>query len=95
MTIRNEKSFCRICAGGCGVEVTIENDRPIEVRGDRDQPMTKGYICFKGVHAALAHTSRFVKSLGRRLAELKRSLPHNDAVCLCTNETVSHFFAAT
>jgi len=57
MTIRKEKSFCRICAAGCGIEVTIENDRPIAVRGDRNQPMTKGYACFKGVNAAAAHTA--------------------------------------
>ena len=49
-------SFCRICGGGCGVRLTIdENDRICRIQGDHDQPMSKGYMCFKGLQAEDAH----------------------------------------
>ena len=54
--MREEKSFCRICSGGCGVNVTIDDDDRIsKVRSDPDHPMTRGYACFKGLQAAASH----------------------------------------
>lgn len=52
MTVTNrtvtKKSFCRFCHVFCGVEVDVENDRVLEVRGDRDNAVTRGYTCQKG-----------------------------------------------
>lgn len=48
---REERSFCRICAGNCGVRLTIEDDRIVGVRGDKEHPMTWGYACIKGLQA--------------------------------------------
>jgi len=50
--LREEKSYCRLCFGYCGVNVTIDNDRVIAVRGDHDNPATQGYACIKGLEAA-------------------------------------------
>jgi len=53
---RNAVSFCRICSGGCGVVLTIDaSDRIVGVRGDKDNPLTRGYFCFKGRQAEAAH----------------------------------------
>jgi len=45
---RNAISFCRICSGGCGVVLEIDgSDRIVGVRGDKESPLTRGYLCFK------------------------------------------------
>jgi len=43
------KSICRMCHGVCGVLVHLEDGRVTKVTGDKDHPMSKGYICSKGV----------------------------------------------
>jgi anaerobic selenocysteine-containing dehydrogenase len=45
---RTVKSFCRICTTICGIEVEVDGDEVVQVRGDRSHPFTKGYTCPKG-----------------------------------------------
>lgn len=52
---REERSYCRMCQANCGVVVTVEDDRIVRVRGDRDDPVSRGYICFKGLQAPEQH----------------------------------------
>lgn len=42
------QSFCRICAAACGILVTVDGDRVVQVRGDPEHPVSKGYTCPKG-----------------------------------------------
>ena len=66
--LREVKSFCRICTGGCGMRLQIDGaGRIAHIRGDEDQPMTKGYACFKGLQAEEAHhgPARLLKPLKR------------------------------
>lgn len=54
--LRTERAFCRICLGHCGTVLTVdEHDHIVEIRGDRDHPLTRGYACFKGLQAEEAH----------------------------------------
>jgi anaerobic selenocysteine-containing dehydrogenase len=56
MAIREATSFCRICTGCCGMRMQIdENDRIVDIRGDKLQPASKGYACYKGLQAEEAH----------------------------------------
>ena len=65
---REHVSFCRICSGGCGIRLTVEEDGRISsMRGDPDNAMTRGYACFKGLQAEAAHHGP-----ARRLHPLKR-----------------------
>lgn len=65
---RDAISFCRICSGGCGVVLTIDSDeRIVGVRGDNDNPLTRGYACFKGRQPEASHHGRH-----RLLHPLKR-----------------------
>lgn len=41
-------AICRFCHAFCGVNVTLDGQRPIEVRGDIQNPMYHGYSCIKG-----------------------------------------------
>ena len=42
------KSFCRFCHAVCGIEVDIDGNRAVSVRGDKDHPISQGYLCVKG-----------------------------------------------
>lgn len=65
--IETKKSFCRFCHVFCGVEVDIEDGRVVEVRGDRDNPVSQGYTCQKGRAEAerLYHPERLLRSRKR------------------------------
>lgn len=53
---REAISFCRICSGGCGLVLTIDDDDHIVgVRGDKENPLTRGYACFKGRQPEASH----------------------------------------
>jgi anaerobic selenocysteine-containing dehydrogenase len=41
-------TFCRICIAACGMKVTVDGDQVVSIRGDRDHPLTRGYLCVKG-----------------------------------------------
>lgn len=40
---------CNLCEAICGLEITVLDDRRLDIRGDRDDPFSRGYICPKGV----------------------------------------------
>lgn len=42
------KSICSLCGCNCGIKVKIDDNRILEVKGDKDHPVTKGFICPKG-----------------------------------------------
>jgi anaerobic selenocysteine-containing dehydrogenase len=46
--VRTVKSFCRICTTICGIEVEVDGDQVVRVRGDKEHPFSKGYTCPKG-----------------------------------------------
>ena len=52
-----EKSYCRFCHAMCGIEVDIEDGRVVEIRGDRDHPVSRGFICIKGKQLPNQHNN--------------------------------------
>jgi len=46
--VETKKTFCRFCHVFCGMEVDVDGDQIVAVRGDRDNPITEGYTCQKG-----------------------------------------------
>ncbi|HOK92287.1 MAG TPA: molybdopterin-dependent oxidoreductase [Spirochaetota bacterium] len=62
-----KKTGCALCAQNCGLEVEIENNRIIKVRGDKDNPRSKGYVCRKGMNIAYHqhHADRLTHPLKR------------------------------
>lgn len=47
-----KKTGCALCAQNCGLEVLVENNRIVKVRGDKSNPRSQGYICRKGRNIA-------------------------------------------
>ncbi len=46
--METHRTFCRFCHALCGIEVDIEGNRVVAVRGDREHVVSKGYLCVKG-----------------------------------------------
>ena len=66
--MRTVTSFCRTCTAGCGTKLVVDDqERIISVRGDENNPMSRGYACFKGLQSAKA-----LYSPDRLLHPLKR-----------------------
>ena len=40
---------CNLCEAICGIEITVGPDQRLEIRGDKDDPFSRGYICPKAV----------------------------------------------
>lgn len=61
------KSSCVLCAQNCGLEVEVENNRIVKVRGDKSNPRSEGYVCRKGLNIAFHqhHADRLLYPLKR------------------------------
>lgn len=60
---------CRICAGQCSLRFALDdNGAIVGTRGDKANPVTRGYACIKGLTLAEAHNSpdRIIRPLKRR-----------------------------
>lgn len=42
------KTYCRNCPSICGLEMDVEDNTVKAVYGDREHPLTQGYLCIKG-----------------------------------------------
>ncbi|HJQ15404.1 MAG TPA: molybdopterin-dependent oxidoreductase [Allosphingosinicella sp.] len=65
---REAYSFCRICLAHCGMKLTINAANEIvRITGDRDNPLTRGYACIKGLTAGEAqlHPNRLLHASRR------------------------------
>lgn len=65
--MQTRKTFCRFCHANCAIEVDIEGDRAVAVRGDRSDPLFGGYTCMKGreLPAQANHPDRLLRSQRR------------------------------
>lgn len=63
-----KKTSCVLCAQNCGLEVEIQDNKIVKVKGDKDNPRSQGYVCVKGINVALHHDHE-----GRLLYPLKKT----------------------
>ncbi|HSE32685.1 MAG TPA: molybdopterin-dependent oxidoreductase, partial [Pyrinomonadaceae bacterium] len=40
---------CNLCEAICGIEITVKAEQRLNIRGDEDDPFSRGYICPKAV----------------------------------------------
>jgi anaerobic selenocysteine-containing dehydrogenase len=40
---------CNLCEALCGIEITVAADQRLDIRGDQNDPFSRGYICPKAV----------------------------------------------
>ena len=58
--VKEIKTACRACIANCGAIATVKNGRVIGLRGNPQDPMSKGRLCAKGLSGiqALYHPNR-------------------------------------
>ncbi len=39
---------CNLCEAICGLEIKTQGDQVLSIKGDKNDPFSKGYICPKG-----------------------------------------------
>jgi len=68
------QTFCRICEALCGLEVTVEGDRVVDIKPDEAHVATGGYGCLKGLkqHKMYDTPDRLLHPLQRIDGELRR-----------------------
>jgi anaerobic selenocysteine-containing dehydrogenase len=68
----------------CGLVATIENDRVVKVRGDRDNPVTRGFACSKGLASPEFHygPQRILHHQRRRADGRHEPIAFDDAIDL-------------
>lgn len=82
--MRETATFCRICQGMCGLVATIEDDRVTKVRGDRNNAMTRGFACAKGLASPELHygPDRLLHHMRRRDDGSYERIAFDDAIDL-------------
>ncbi len=74
-TIETHYRSCTLCEATCGVAITTDGERVVEVRGDAADPFSKGYICPKAsalvdLHVDPDRLRRPVRRDGERWIEI-------------------------
>jgi len=46
------RTGCVLCPQNCGLEVEVENNRIVKVKGDKSNVKSEGYVCRKGLNVA-------------------------------------------
>lgn len=52
---KTHRHSCTLCEATCGINVTVQDGRVLDIRGDEDDPASKGYICPKATALADLH----------------------------------------
>ena len=62
-----KKTTCVLCSNLCGLEVRVEDNQIVKVRGDKDNLNSHGYCCRKGlnIHYLQHHADRLLYPLKR------------------------------
>ncbi len=55
MTRIDKRTFCRVCEPACGLIATVEDGALTALRGDKDHPISKGFVCNKGIYGLDIH----------------------------------------
>ncbi len=55
MAIETKKTYCRFCLGCCAMDIDVDGDELIALRGDNDNPLSGGYTCLRGRELITMH----------------------------------------
>ncbi|MEM8768096.1 MAG: molybdopterin-dependent oxidoreductase [Pseudomonadota bacterium] len=55
MALEKKRTFCRVCEPACGLVAHVEDDTLVRLEADKDHPISKGFVCNKGIYGAEVH----------------------------------------
>lgn len=55
MTEIQKRTFCRVCEPACGMIATVEDGRMTRLQADKSHPVSKGFVCNKGIYGLDIH----------------------------------------
>lgn len=55
VSTREQRTFCRVCEPACGMIATVQDNELIRLRPDVDHPVSKGFVCNKGIYGKDLH----------------------------------------
>lgn len=55
MAVEKKRTFCRVCEPACGLIATVDGEQLVRLEGDRDHPISRGFVCNKGIYGAEVH----------------------------------------
>ncbi len=63
-----KSTACIMCANNCGIEVKVKDDHIVKVRGNKNSPFNKGYVCNKALSVGYYqnHNQRVLSPLRRK-----------------------------
>ena len=63
-----KSTACCVCGNSCGLEVQVKDDKIVKVRGDKNNPASKGYVCNKALYTPhyQNHDQRVLSPLRRK-----------------------------
>lgn len=70
-----KKSSCALCAQNCGLEIMVEDNLIIKVRGDKENLRSRGYCCRKGLNI-----SHYQQNADRVLYPMKKVNDHHERI---------------
>ena len=72
---RTQYRTCPLCEATCGLAVEVQGDRVLRVRGDENDPFSRGFVCPKGANLGELHhdPDRLRTPLVRRDGELQEA----------------------
>lgn len=70
MTVEQKRTFCRVCEPACGLVATVDGGRLLALAADSDHPVSRGFVCNKGLYGADLHNDP-----DRLNVPLKRAAP--------------------
>ncbi len=72
-------SYCRNCCAQCGIEVVKENGVLTSMKGDKNNPFSRGYFCVKGLSSIDMHNGedrqdQCLKKIGNDFAAIDKNV---------------------
>jgi anaerobic selenocysteine-containing dehydrogenase len=55
MATKTKRTFCRVCEPACGMIATVDDDRLVKLEADPEHPISRGFVCNKGIYGADVH----------------------------------------
>ncbi len=73
--LRHHYRTCNLCEAMCGIEIVAQGDKVLSIRGDKDDPLSRGYLCPKAVALQDVHADpdRLRHPMRRTASEWERA----------------------